>query len=156
VGAFNICGLGIKQLPSTKHASISRKLSPERVNAMMENAPESVNDPDCPYDPNDPKAVAAFWQNGVVVKGGGVATNPQERFMPDRVAELAAQIQSLPPEERVRLLDLLLESLEDPVDRTIENAWALEIERRVLAHQRGEGELFDVEDVMTEAAHRVQ
>ena len=30
-------------------------------------------DPDCPYDPNDPKAVAAFWKNGAVVRGGGVA-----------------------------------------------------------------------------------
>ena len=56
-----------------KRATPSRKLSPERIKAMIANAPESVNDPDCPYDPSDPKAVAAFWKNGVVVKGGGVA-----------------------------------------------------------------------------------
>jgi putative addiction module component (TIGR02574 family) len=71
--------------------------------------------------------------------------------MSDRVEEIAAQGRSLPPEERVRLLDLLLESLEEPAGRTLEQAWAAEIERRVLAHQRGEGELFDVEDVMAEA-----
>jgi putative addiction module component (TIGR02574 family) len=76
--------------------------------------------------------------------------------MPDRVEELAAQGRALPPEERVRLLDLLLESLEEPAERTIEKAWAAEIERRVLSHQRGEGELFDVEDVMAESLHRVK
>ena len=56
-----------------KPVSTSRKLSAERIKAMIANAPEAVDDPDCPYDPNDPKAVAAFWKNGVVVKGGGVA-----------------------------------------------------------------------------------
>mgnify|MGYP003394741305 CR=1 FL=1 len=56
-----------------KRATTSRKLSPERIKAIVANAPESVSDPDCPYDPSDPKAVAAFWKNGVVTKGGGVA-----------------------------------------------------------------------------------
>lgn len=40
---------------------------------MIAKAPKTANDPDCPYDPNDAKAVAAFWKNGVVVKGGGIA-----------------------------------------------------------------------------------
>ena len=56
-----------------KRATTSRKLSPERIKAMIANAPETAKDPDCPYDPNDPKAVAAFWKNGVVTKGGGIA-----------------------------------------------------------------------------------
>jgi hypothetical protein len=46
---------------------------PEQIQLMLDNAPESVEDPDCPYDPNDADAVAAFWKNGVVVKGGGIA-----------------------------------------------------------------------------------
>ena len=71
--------------------------------------------------------------------------------MPDRVEEIAAQGRTLPPEERVRLLDLLLESLDQSPTGEIEAAWAAEIERRVLAHDRGEGELYDVEDVMAEA-----
>ena len=71
--------------------------------------------------------------------------------MPDRVEEIAAQGRTLPPEDRVRLMDLLLESLDEPATESIERAWAAEIERRVLAHDRGEGELFDVEDVMAEA-----
>ncbi|MBN8509022.1 MAG: addiction module protein [Burkholderiales bacterium] len=72
--------------------------------------------------------------------------------MIDRVAELAAQGRTLPPEDRVRLLDLLLESLEQPPTSSVEAAWAAEIERRVRAHERGDGELFDVEDVLAEAA----
>ena len=40
---------------------------------MIAKAPETVDDTACPYDPNDPKAIAAFWKNGVVVKGGGIA-----------------------------------------------------------------------------------
>jgi putative addiction module component (TIGR02574 family) len=71
--------------------------------------------------------------------------------MPDLVEEIAAQGRSLSPEDRVRLLDLLLESLDDPAKPSIDKAWAAEIERRVLAHEQGEGELFDVEDVMAEA-----
>ena len=56
-----------------KRATSSPKLSPERIAAAIAAAPEQVNDPDCPYDPNDPKAVKAFWKNGVVVRGGGIA-----------------------------------------------------------------------------------
>jgi uncharacterized protein (DUF4415 family) len=33
-------------------------------------APESVIDPECPYDPNDPKAVAAFWKKGEMRRPG--------------------------------------------------------------------------------------
>jgi putative addiction module component (TIGR02574 family) len=72
--------------------------------------------------------------------------------MPDLVAELAAQGRSLPPEERVRLLDLLLESLHETSPDNVEEAWNKEIERRVAAHDRGEGQLYELEDVMTEAA----
>jgi putative addiction module component (TIGR02574 family) len=75
----------------------------------------------------------------------------QESMMVKLLEELAAQGRSLPPEERVRLLDILLESLDEPAADDVEQAWALEIERRVRAHEQGEGLLFDVEDVMAEA-----
>lgn len=71
--------------------------------------------------------------------------------MQDRVQQLAEAGRTLAPEERVRLLDLLLESLEESPASPIEKAWAAEIERRVREHERGEGELFDVEAVMAEA-----
>ena len=72
--------------------------------------------------------------------------------MADLVSELAARGRSLPPEERVRLLDLLLESLQETSTRDIEEAWNKEIERRVAAHERGEGKLYDAEEVLAEAA----
>ena len=72
--------------------------------------------------------------------------------MADLVSELAAQGRSLPPEERVRLLDLLLESLHETSTIGVEDAWNAEIERRVAAHERDEGKLYDAEEVMVEAA----
>ena len=72
--------------------------------------------------------------------------------MTDLVTELAARGRTLPPEERVRLLDLLLESLDEAPNAEIERAWTAEITRRVAAHERGEGKLFDAEEVMAEAA----
>ena len=72
--------------------------------------------------------------------------------MADLVSELAARGRSLPPEERVRLLDLLLESLHETSTAEVERAWNAEIERRIAAHERGEGKLHDAEDVKVEAA----
>lgn len=72
--------------------------------------------------------------------------------MADLVSELAAQGRSLPPEDRVRLLDLLLESLHQSASAGIEDAWKMEIERRVAAHECGEGTLYDAVEVMAEAA----
>ena len=72
--------------------------------------------------------------------------------MPDLVTELADRGRSLPPEERVRLLDLLLESLHETSTAPLDEAWNQEIERRVARYERGEAELHDAEDVMAEAA----
>ena len=72
--------------------------------------------------------------------------------MNDRVLELAEQTKSLSAEERVRLLDLVLESLEVDEPTPTDATWAAEIERRVAAHERGEGKLYDLEEVMAEAA----
>ena len=54
-----------------KHAITSPKFTSKQIEEMIDAAPEQVNDPDCPYDPNDEAAVKAFWKNGVVIKGGG-------------------------------------------------------------------------------------
>ncbi|WP_396268865.1 addiction module protein [Ideonella sp.] len=61
--------------------------------------------------------------------------------MPDRVEELAAQGFSLPPAERMRLLDLLLDSLNQPRSDAEDDTLKVEISRRVAAHERGEGRL---------------
>ncbi len=72
--------------------------------------------------------------------------------MSDLVTELADRGRSLPPEERVRLLDLLLASLHEPSTFGLDDPWRQEIERRVARYERGEAVLHDAEDVMAEAA----
>lgn len=72
--------------------------------------------------------------------------------MHDRVEDLAAQGRSLSPEERVRLVDLLLESLQRAPAEPAEAAWEQEIARRIAAHERGEGKLYDVDEVLADAA----
>jgi putative addiction module component (TIGR02574 family) len=72
--------------------------------------------------------------------------------MPDVVAELAERGRQLSPEDRSRLVDLLLASLDDeetPAD--IDAAWNEEIKRRVAAYERGEVETFSAEEVFAEA-----
>jgi uncharacterized protein (DUF4415 family) len=55
-----------------KRATTSPESNAERIKRMVAKAPQRVADPECPYDPNDAKAVAAFWKDAVVVKGGGI------------------------------------------------------------------------------------
>jgi putative addiction module component (TIGR02574 family) len=71
--------------------------------------------------------------------------------MADLVAELAEQARALEPGERSRLVELLLESLQEPPLAEVEAAWAQEVERRVAAHRRGEVETYAAEDVFAEA-----
>ena len=71
--------------------------------------------------------------------------------MPDLVADLAERGRALAPEERSRLVELLLESLHEPSLSEVEGAWDKEIERRVAAYERGEVETFSAEEVFAEA-----
>ncbi len=52
--------------------------TPEEWEKIIAEAPEHVNDPECPYDPNDPDAVDAFWADAIVTHGGGVAATLAE------------------------------------------------------------------------------
>jgi putative addiction module component (TIGR02574 family) len=71
--------------------------------------------------------------------------------MADIVAELADRGRSLAPDDRSRLVELLLESLHEPPHSDIEAAWDAEIVRRVQAYKRGEVETFAAEEVFAEA-----
>jgi putative addiction module component (TIGR02574 family) len=71
--------------------------------------------------------------------------------MADIVAELADRGRSLAPEDRSRLVELLLESLHEPSLADIEAAWEAEIVRRVEAYKKGEVETCAAEDVFAEA-----
>jgi uncharacterized protein (DUF4415 family) len=56
-----------------KRATTSPKLTAKQIRAAIAAAPKVVHDLETPYDPNDAKAVAAFWKGAVVTRGGGVA-----------------------------------------------------------------------------------
>ena len=71
--------------------------------------------------------------------------------MRDPVVQLAEQGNALAPEDRSRLVDLLLVSLhEDPLAQ-IESAWDEEAERRLGAYDRGEVQAIDGEEVLAKA-----
>jgi putative addiction module component (TIGR02574 family) len=69
------------------------------------------------------------------------------------LADLEDQARSLTPEERARLAEVLLESLQDTALSEIEAAWQREIEQRVAAYDRGELVTFSAEQVFAEAKH---
>jgi putative addiction module component (TIGR02574 family) len=64
--------------------------------------------------------------------------------------QIENQARELPPEERAKLAESLLESLHSPLAE-IEQAWADEVERRVAAFDRGEIPAYPAEDVFAEA-----
>lgn len=69
---------------SMKRERTSKPLafSKEQMAAALAAAPERADDPECPYDPNDAKAVAEFWARGKVRLPG--ERGPQKR--PTKVA----------------------------------------------------------------------
>ena len=71
--------------------------------------------------------------------------------MHDQVVELAEQGKALACEDRSRLVDMLLVSLhEDPLGE-VEAAWDDEVERRLVAYDRGEIQAIDGEEVLAKA-----
>ena len=71
--------------------------------------------------------------------------------MTDTVSELAARGRELSPDDRNRLVDLLLESLAVPPLTGVEAAWGIEIERRLAAYDRSEVQAIDAEEVFAKA-----
>ena len=71
--------------------------------------------------------------------------------MSDPVLELAGRGRSLAPQERERLVELLLTTLVDPATREIDASWNQEIESRVAAHEAGALAVHELEDVLSEA-----
>lgn len=53
------------------------------------------------------------------------------------VEDLYEQASHLPTEDRAELAGKLLESIEDPPDKGVEEAWAAEIERRIVEYRAG-------------------
>lgn len=70
--------------------------------------------------------------------------------MQTSLEQLEDQALSLSPEERAKLAEVMLESLNAPL-ADIEDAWAHEIEQRVAAYDRGEIQAYAAKDVFAEA-----
>ena len=71
--------------------------------------------------------------------------------MHDQVTEIAQRGKALLPQDRLRLVDILLESLHEPVIAEVEAAWALEIERRLAEYDRGEVNSIGADEVFAKA-----
>ena len=71
--------------------------------------------------------------------------------MRDQVAELAERGEKLAPEDRSRLVDMLLVSLHEAPIAEVEAAWDQEVEGRLAAYDRGEMQGLDGAEVLAKA-----
>lgn len=69
--------------------------------------------------------------------------------MSDLVAELSAQAHALPPEQRARLAEELLASL-DPRDAEVEAAWDEELRHRIAEVERGSVQLIPSDEAFAQ------
>ena len=71
--------------------------------------------------------------------------------MNDQVIELAERGKALSPDDRSLLVDMLLESLHEASLGEVAAAWDDEVERRLVAFDRGEVQAVDGEVVLARA-----
>ena len=77
---------------------------------------------------------------------------PAPKAQPATPGGLTAAQPATPGAEEGRpLVELLLDSLEHAPDPKVEDAWRVEIRRRVTAYERGEAVLYDADEVIAEA-----
>ena len=71
--------------------------------------------------------------------------------MTNLVEELSSRALQLPPEDRARLAEELLASLQDDSESEVEAAWDREIELRLAQVKNAKARLVSAEDVHAEA-----
>jgi putative addiction module component (TIGR02574 family) len=71
--------------------------------------------------------------------------------MNDQLVELVERGKALAPQDRSRLVDLLLESLHEAPLAEVQATWDEEAERRLAAYDRGEIQAMDGEEVLARA-----
>ena len=76
--------------------------------------------------------------------------------MRDQVTELVERGKELAPEDRSRLVDMLLVSLHEESIAEVEAAWDEEVEQRLAAFDRGETRAIDGDEVLAEARRLAQ
>ena len=72
--------------------------------------------------------------------------------MANLVEELTAKARSLPPEERVRLAQELLATVQE-TDEEVEAAWDHEIRRRIAEIDAGTAKLIPADEVFAQVRH---
>jgi putative addiction module component (TIGR02574 family) len=75
--------------------------------------------------------------------------------MSNTLTELKEKASQLSEAERAELALSLIESLDGPADSDVEEAWRLEIERRVGEIERGEVQLIPGEEVFARLRRRL-
>jgi putative addiction module component (TIGR02574 family) len=70
--------------------------------------------------------------------------------------ELAKKAQALEVDERARLAQQLLESVERDSDAEVQAAWETEVADRIAKYERGETKLIPAEDVFAAARRLTQ
>lgn len=76
--------------------------------------------------------------------------------MPDQIAELVKRARALAPADRERLVDQLLESLNEPAAAELDAAWESEIERRLAEYDSGSVRAIDATEVFARARNLAQ
>lgn len=76
--------------------------------------------------------------------------------MPDLVAELVQRARALPPDEREKLVDQLLESLNETAASELDAAWSVEIDKRLAEYDSGAVTAIDAQEVFAKAARLAQ
>jgi putative addiction module component (TIGR02574 family) len=75
--------------------------------------------------------------------------------MSDLVEELSRKARALPPEERVRLAEELLATVQE-VDPEVEAAWDEEIRRRIAEIDSGTARLIPADEVFAEVRRLIE
>lgn len=76
--------------------------------------------------------------------------------MPDSVSDLVLLGRALTPEDRERLVDLLLESLNEPAASDLSAAWEQEVQERLAAYDQGMVQAVDAAEVFAKARRIAQ
>ena len=76
--------------------------------------------------------------------------------MPDQVSELVKRGRALATEDRERLVDQLLESLNEPAAAELNSAWETEIERRLAEYDQGTVQAINAAEVFAKARRIAQ
>ncbi len=75
--------------------------------------------------------------------------------MSNMLADLKEKASPLSDAERAELALSLIESLDGPADPDVEDAWRVEVERRIAEIERGEVQLIPGDEVFTRLRRRL-